>query len=120
MTTKSTKLDFTGEERPSEGHFTHRNEAFTCEGCGQTVLPRSVSCRNHCPFCLTSKHVDLFPGDRLNPCQGLMDMVGYETHSKKGLVLLFKCRRCGGGGKNIAAHEDPVQPDRYEMILAKG
>ncbi len=99
------------------GHFTHRNEAFDCENCGLRIKPRKSSCRNHCPFCLVSKHVDCFPGDRANPCQGLMDMVSYQLTSQKGLVLEFKCRRCGELTKNVAAHEDPIQPDSFDLIL---
>ena len=115
----SKKLHLTPDEIPA-GQFTHINDGFICEACGKKVLPRSTSCRNHCPFCLVSKHVDVFPGDRLNPCQGLMDLSGYEMSAKKGLVLRFKCRRCGWEGRNVAAHEDSNQPDRYDIILAKG
>jgi predicted RNA-binding Zn-ribbon protein involved in translation (DUF1610 family) len=99
------------------GRFTHNNDAFACEACGAQVPPRKGGCRNHCPYCLVSKHVDVFPGDRANPCQGLMDAVGYETDGKKGLVLLFKCRRCGEATRTVAAHEDQTAPDDYARIL---
>jgi predicted RNA-binding Zn-ribbon protein involved in translation (DUF1610 family) len=97
--------------------FTHINEIFVCEACDQQVQPRAGSCRNHCPFCLISKHVDILPGDRANPCAGLMDAIDYELSGKKGLVLIFRCRRCGAVTRNIAAHEDPAQPDDYARIL---
>lgn len=98
--------------------FTHMNPPFCCEQCGQEVPPLPSSCRNHCPFCLTSKHVDINPGDRANPCQGLMDAVDYELNGKKGLILVFRCRRCGGLGRNMAAHEASEAPDNYDRILA--
>ena len=79
--------------------------------------PRASGCRNHCPFCLASKHVDVNPGDRANPCQGLMDAIDYELSSKKGLVLIYRCRRCGEVTRNMAAQEDPLQPDDYALIL---
>lgn len=115
--TKATKINFPRENRKKMKSFTHINTSFCCESCGKEVPPRGSSCRNHCPYCLASKHVDINPGDRANPCQGIMDAVAFEVTGSKGLVLHFKCRRCGGTGRNIAAHEDPVSPDDYDKIL---
>lgn len=98
--------------------FTHINERFDCENCGYGVTPRAKSCRNHCPRCLVSKHVDVNPGDRLSTCLALMDAVGYEVSGNKGLVLLFKCRGCGAETRNVAAHEDAFEADDYDRILA--
>lgn len=102
---------------PLQGRFTHNNDGFTCEACGKLVPPRQGGCRNHCPHCLVSKHVDIFPGDRANECEGLMDAVSYELDSKKGLMLHFKCRRCSEHTRTIAAHEDGTLPDDYARIL---
>lgn len=54
--------------------FIMRNESFTCEFCQKEVgLHSKGSARNHCPYCLYSKHVDEEkPGDRLATCHGLM------------------------------------------------
>ena len=46
------------------GNFTEIDEAFVCENCGKEVKKLGYSCRNHCPECLYSKHVDKNPGDR--------------------------------------------------------
>jgi hypothetical protein len=46
-----------------------------------------------------------------------MDPVGYDMSAKKGIMLIFKCRRCHQTTRNMAAHEDPVAPDNYELIL---
>lgn len=100
------------------GRFTHNNDAFTCEACGRAVPPRKGGCRNHCPHCLVSKHVDVFPGDRANPCQGLMDAISYELDGKKGLVLTFRCRKCQEITRTMAAHEDRAAADDYPTILA--
>ncbi len=102
---------------PKEADFTHRNESFICESCGRQVPPRKKSCRNHCPFCLSSKHVDINPGDRANSCGGLMKAIDYDLNSKKGLVLIFECSLCGFRGTNISAYEDEIEPDDYDLIL---
>ncbi len=100
------------------GKFTHNNDGFTCEYCGALVPPASVGCRNHCHQCLSSKHVDLYPGDRANACKGRLKAFAYELDSKKGLVLKFRCETCGAETRNMANHEDPVSPDDYEKILS--
>ena len=98
--------------------FQKRVEDFVCEHCGTRVGGSGYT--NHCPKCLWSKHVDVYPGDRANPCQGLMDPIGYENDGKKGFVLRFVCRLCRQMTRNIAAHEDPLMPDNYEQILKLG
>jgi hypothetical protein len=97
--------------------FTSINEAFTCEHCGLSIVALKTGCRNHCPSCLSSKHVDIFPGDRASPCQGLLKAYSYEMSAKKGIVLLFRCMRCGFTGKNKATLNDPRQPDSLDAIL---
>lgn len=98
--------------------FTHNNEGFSCEYCGALVLPRRQSCRNHCPSCLSSKHVDLSVGDRANPCQGQMKAVAFRYTSRKGIILSFSCLKCGHKAENIAAYEDPIQSDNFSEILS--
>jgi len=35
------------------------NESFICENCNKTIEKHPEgSARNHCPFCLYSKHMD--------------------------------------------------------------
>lgn len=102
----------------TNARFTKINESFQCAACGRQVPPSQKSCRNHCPDCLVSRHVDINPGDRENECQGLMDAIDYELTGKKGLVLIFKCRSCNAITRNIAATEEPQSPDNYDKILA--
>ncbi|MEI8027146.1 MAG: RNHCP domain-containing protein [Pseudomonadota bacterium] len=97
--------------------FTAINESFTCEYCGLAIRALKTGCRNHCPGCLSSKHVDVFPGDRASDCHGLLKAYGYEMSAKKGIVLLFRCTRCGFTGKNKATLNDPLQPDSLDAIL---
>lgn len=99
------------------GFFTHINESFSCENCHKHVEPRSKSCRNHCPYCLYSKHVDVFPGDRAEMCGGLMQPRSYFVSGKKGLTLRFVCLKCGEERSNIAALENEIIADDYDLIL---
>lgn len=41
-------------------------DPFTCKVCGREILPEGAGSdhRNHCPYCLSSVHVDNEPGDR--------------------------------------------------------
>ena len=56
--------------------FTMRDENFICENCGMEVTKLNYTARDHCPYCLYSKHVDINPGDRMNACKGLLKPVG--------------------------------------------
>jgi len=86
------------------------NTGFTCEKCGKEVGPHTGgSCRNHCPFCLFSKHVDLeVPGDRENLCEGLMVPIGIELNHKKGTRIIHMCQKCGFKTFNRAAPDDDM------------
>jgi hypothetical protein len=99
--------------------FRHsRNEGFVCERCGADVAPLAKgSCRNHCPQCLWSKHVDDVPGDRAAGCGGLMEPVAVEQDGRRGWMIVHRCTRCGMVRRNKAALTDPVQPDRLPVLL---
>ena len=86
--------------------FTEIDEEFICENCGKKVLPLGYSCRNHCPYCLHSKHVDINPGDRLEGCHGDLEPIGLEIDGKKGYIIIFQCKKCGAIRKNKAARDD--------------
>ena len=90
---------------------------FICEYCGKEVLPlTNGSYRNHCPFCLYSKHVDNMPGDRLSRCKGLMKPVGLEYKPGKGYQIVHVCIKCGAKKVNKIA-EDSLQTDDFERII---
>jgi DNA-directed RNA polymerase subunit RPC12/RpoP len=88
------------------GNFTEIDEPFICENCGKDVKPLGYSSRDHCPYCLYSKHVDINPGDRLETCMGTLEPVSIENNSKKGIVIIYKCKKCSKTRKNIAAKDD--------------
>ncbi len=85
-------------------------EDFICERCSFHVSGDGFT--NHCPKCLWSKHVDIFPGDRASVCGGMMEPVSIEK-TKKGYTVLHRCVLC--------RYEKPnkVSPtDDFEVVLA--
>jgi Zn finger protein HypA/HybF involved in hydrogenase expression len=91
------------------------NTGFQCAHCGRRIEPvTNGGYRNHCPFCLWSKHVDRAPGDRANRCRGLMRPIGLRR-TRKGWQLVHRCERCGAVRVNIVA-ERTVQPDDFERL----
>lgn len=97
--------------------FSKNDSGFVCQNCGFEVLPLGYSSRNHCPKCLCSLHVDVNPGDRASDCGGIMDPISVETDSKKGFVIIHKCRKCGAIRRNRAANEAKVQPDDISLLI---
>ena len=85
--------------------FNMIDEEFICENCGKKVSPLEYSARDHCPFCLYSKHVDINPGDRENPCKGLMKPIGIEKY-KDTYKIIYQCDKCREKHKNIVARDD--------------
>ncbi len=88
------------------GNFTVIDEEFVCENCGKKISKLGYTCRDHCPYCLYAKHVDINPGDRLEKCHGMLEPIGIENNSKKGYVIVYKCKKCGQIRKNIVAKDD--------------
>ena len=83
------------------------NTGFTCAHCGADVEPLPTgSCRNHCPRCLWSLHVDNVPGDRASGCGGSMQAIGVDYRAAKGFVVVHRCARCGAERRNKAAPDD--------------
>ena len=92
------------------------NTGFICQKCNKGVSKLSNgSYRNHCPFCLYSKHIDRRPGDRANSCGGLMRPVSMTYKRKKGWQLIHVCLRCGLRSINKVA-VDTIQPDDYRLF----
>lgn len=92
--------------------FIARNDPFVCKHCGKSVEPIKFggSYRNHCPLCLWSKHVDgPVPGDRVEPCQGMMEPVGVTTKNGGEFTLIHKCTKCGFQRFNRIAGDDDVE-----------
>ena len=97
--------------------FQTRDEGFVCARCGAKVPPNGVTSRDHCPVCLWSRHVDINPGDRANPCGGLLRPVGAEPHARKGFLIRYRCESCGAVLRNKAALTGEA-PDDMEKLIA--
>lgn len=87
--------------------FNHLDEEFVCENCGYKVDRLGYSCRDHCPNCLYSKHVDIHPGDRKNKCQGLLKPISIEKF-RDTYKIIYICQRCNKEHKNILAKDDNI------------
>ena len=97
--------------------FTKNDSGFTCANCGKEVLPLGYTSRNHCPFCLSSLHVDINPGDRANECCGLLRPIQTLPDPKRGFIIIHRCDKCGQTVRNKAAHDAKVQPDDTDLLI---
>jgi len=93
---------------------------FKCAPCGHIVSSAhwlsGVNNRNHCPYCLWSRHLDLYAaGDRLAACKAPMHPVALTCkHSRNKyasgrgeLMLVHQCVDCDNISINrIAADDD--------------
>jgi len=99
------------------------NTDFKCIHCRSFVsagiILAGVNNRNHCPYCLWSRHMDLFEaGDRLSGCKARMQPVGltlkrvhkkYSAASGGELMLVHLCIECGSISINRIASDDDFQ-----------
>lgn len=85
---------------------------FKCGRCRTFVGPtvHGGRHRNHCPYCLTSRHVDLRrPGDRCSPCRALMPAIGVAYRANGEQMVVHRCNGCGIERQNrVAADDTPV------------
>src|SRR5690349_4286657 len=94
---------------------------FVCMHCHRFVSADTavagVRHRNHCPYCLSSRHFDLYvAGDRLSACKARMQPIGlalkptprkYPGEPQGELMLIHLCEACGEVVLNrIAADDD--------------
>jgi len=106
--------------RASRSRGSERKDEFKCTNCGLMVsLNREVSGvnnRNHCPYCLWSRHLDQRKaGDRLATCHSRMEPVGltvkhtlkrYQAEKQGELMLIHRCAACGKFSINRIAGDD--------------
>jgi hypothetical protein len=71
--------------------FTRKIEDFVCAHCGAEVVGNGYT--DHCPKCLWGRHVDVFPGDRLNQCQGILEPIGTEKKNSQ-FRIIYRCQVC--------------------------
>lgn len=100
--------------------FLKNDSGFICGHCGKNVEPLGYTSRNHCPYCLWSRHLDENPGDRASECGGLMEPVAAEPDPKKGYIITHKCTVCGAVRRNKAAYGAKAgnSADDIKLIIA--
>ncbi len=96
--------------------FQKNDSAFVCHHCGRQVPENGVTSRDHCPYCLYSLHVDLLPGDRANPCRGVLVPKKTRPHPKKGFIITYQCQSCKEIVRNKAAITGCV-PDDTDLLI---
>lgn len=109
------------------GKIHNGTDDFVCRSCGAYVSTDAglsgVRNRNHCPYCLASRHLDQFEaGDRLSACKAQMQPLGltfkrlvkkYAENGQGELMLVHRCDDCGKVSINRIAADD-----NNTMILA--
>lgn len=109
--------------RSIQWHLNKFENGFRCEHCEAYVytLPviAGVNNRNHCPFCLWSRHVDyLRPGDRMSACKATMQPIGltvkqcrdkYASGISGELMLIHRCSDCSKLSINRIAADDQAE-----------
>ena len=91
--------------------FNMIDEEFVCEHCQKQVPKLNYTARDHCPYCLYYKHVDINPGDRLNECKGLLKPIGIDKY-KDTYKIVYECEKCHQIHRNIMANDD-----NYDKII---
>jgi|GEM_PF-244853 len=101
---------------PQRGRGHTPDDSFRCGHCKRFIgpLPSGGHHRNHCPFCLYSRHVDATrSGDRASTCKALMQPIGTFQRRNGEHVIVHRCLGCGFERFNrIAADDD------FELVLS--
>lgn len=87
-------------------------DSFKCKVCGNLVTPENAGSdhRNHCPYCLSSLHVDNEPGDRESDCGGIMEPIAVWVRKNGEWAIIHRCKICGTLCSNrVAADDDPTK-----------
>ncbi len=96
--------------------FKKNDESFICAVCKKKVEPLKYSSRDHCPYCLSGLHVDIFPGDRNNSCKGILKPIQTLPDAKKGFIIIYKCEKCNEIVRCRAAIHGET-PDSTELLI---
>jgi hypothetical protein len=85
-----------------------KEKQFTCRHCGRVVSAAApgTEYRNHCPWCLSSVHLDKLAGDRAADCGGIMEPIAISVRRNKEWVIIHRCNDCGALKENRIAGDD--------------
>lgn len=115
FTTTSAGRTSTRLEKPFRCRAGREEKPFRCGHCKAMVdlVPYGGKHRNHCPYCLYSRHVDdRVMGDRASACGSAMRPVGAFVRAKGEHVIVHRCVGCGFERYNrIAADDD------FDLVL---
>ena len=77
--------------------------------------------RNHCPFCLHSRHVDnVTPGDRASQCGSSMAPVAVFARPSGEQAVVHRCLGCGFERHcRVAADDDAAVLMRLPVVEAR-
>ncbi len=92
-----------------------RDEPFICVHCGADVPCGGARVRDHCPSCLHGLHVDNVPGDRANPCSGVLKPEDLVLEGRSGVVITYRCESCSSVVRN-RAHPDDQLPSGLQLL----
>lgn len=108
-----------GYRRLQDTNIFQQVVGFTCMVCHLPInsdpLLSGVNNRNHCPYCLSSRHVDLYQaGDRMNACRASMQAIGLSWKSSRNkygtangeLMIVHLCNECNAVSINRIAADD--------------
>jgi hypothetical protein len=101
--------------RTKEWNREHKAGGFKCSHCKRFVVINDIMGtvnRNHCNWCLWSKHVDEAKGDRRSSCNSGMKPIGltfkHEGYNRVGeIMLIHLCSVCPKISINRIARDDP-------------
>jgi hypothetical protein len=133
----SSRPEYTYRRKPNRSlsglarKLSEESHGFKCAQCHNFVSAEAftsgVQNRNHCPYCLWSRHIDLYKaGDRLAACKGQMEPVGltlkqtlkkYARPASGELMLIHYCIECGKVSINRIAADD-VPETLFEVFQA--
>ena len=84
------------------------NESFECFHCKRNISPARWTCRNHCPYCFASLHLDdIIPWDRKSSCGWEMYPIEYVI-ANGWIKITFQCSKCGHIHRNKTVDDDNI------------
>lgn len=103
---------------PGSGHragSVPRTGSFTCVRCGLTVSPLDPegNRRDHCPSCLSSRHVLDQVGGGPSDCGGRMAPISVAAARGGAWMLIHRCGVCD------EMSESSVSPDDNHLVLMR-
>lgn len=103
----SSVLPRTKQTRPGKQQALEES-GFRCAKCGNqfSAAVGGTRHRNHCPYCLWSRHLDETPGDRAAGCGGTMEPIAVWVRTGGEWAVIHHCQQCGHLSSNRIAADD--------------